>query len=197
MDKNTVLQELDKVKSEGNHERAITLCEKHILNDPQFVELYEEIGDNYISLREYKKAEKALNYAIKLDKNSANGNYLLGFLYSARAQWKLSIKHLEKANKAQPNHPEILRCLGWSIFHFSKPMQGLAVLERAMNMTPNDPLILSDIGVCYLNLRRFNEAIRVFNKVMAIEPENEKVKECLRAAKFFKKEYDKIEKDIA
>ncbi len=187
-----LLAESERLKMAGEHLEAIRICEKVLAQDLDSQLAYEEIGDNFLSMREYEKAEKALIQALRLNPTSANAHYLIGFAHSAIGNWQDSIEHLETADKIQPNHPEILRCLGWSIFHSGEKKQGLVILERALNLSPRDPLVLSDLGICYLNDKDFDKANDLFRKVLEIEPDNEKVKECLYAVKFFKSEFKKF-----
>ncbi len=189
-----LIEEAEKKKIQGNHLEAIRICEKILIKDLNCLEAYEEIGDNYLSLRQYEKAKKALNRAIQLHSRSANANYLLGFIFSAVGNFKRSIEYLERADEIQPNHPEILRCLGWSIFHDTQRKRGIIILERALTLKKDDPLILSDLGICYLNEKKFDRASLLFKKVLAIEPNNEKARECLNAVRFFQKEFKKFRK---
>lgn len=188
----TLIQEADKLKLAGKHSDAISMCEKILMSDLDCVEAYEEIGDNFLSLREYEKAERALLRAVSLDTHSANANYLLGFTYSSLGDFEKSIQYLESADQIQSNHPEILRCLGWSYFHYGQKKKGIIVLERALNLAWDDCLILCDLGVCYLNEKNFARAIALFEKVLSLDPENEKAGECLKACRFFQREYEKM-----
>lgn len=189
-----LIEEADKKKNEGKHLEAIALCEKILAEDLECIEAYEEIGDNYLSLRKYEQAEKALRRAIKLNEQSANANYLLGFVHSCTGQWQTSVLHLETADSLYPNHPEILRCLGWSMYHHGQKKRGIVVLERSLYLAPHDPLILNDLGVCYLNDKEFQRAAVLFKKTLQIEPNNQKAKECLNAVRFFEREFDKLRK---
>lgn len=186
------IEEADKLKMAGEHEKAIKLCEKILIQDLDQEQAYEEIGDNFLSLKQYEKAEKALLQALRLNPGSANAHYLIGFTHSALGNWADSIDHLEMADKLQPNHPEVLRCLGWSIFHSGKRKHGLVILERSLHLSPKDPLILSDLGICYLNDKNFERANKLFKEVLVIEPDNQKVKECLYAVRFFQSEFKKF-----
>lgn len=187
-----LIQEADEKKMRGEHKEAIKICEQILSQDIDCVEAYEEIGDNFLSLRQYEKAKKALQRAIDLNPRSANANYLLGFVYSALGHWKKSIEYLDHADEVESNHPEILRCLGWSIFHDGQRKRGVILLERALNLSPNDPLILSDLGVCYLNEKNFDRSALLFKKVLEIEPHNQKAQECLNAVRFFQREFQKF-----
>lgn len=189
-----LIEEADKKKNEGKHNEAIKICERVLMKNLDCVEAYEEIGDNYLSLRKYDQAEKALQHALKIDRQSANANYLLGFVHSCTGKWKESVELLEKADALYPNHPEILRCLGWSMYHQGQKKRGIILLERSLFLAPNDPLILNDIGVCYLNDKNFERAETLFKKTLQIEPNNQKAKECLNAVKFFQREFAKLKK---
>jgi tetratricopeptide (TPR) repeat protein len=191
-DTNYLFKEAEQLKMSGSHKDAIAMCEKILMDDLECTQAYEEVGDNYLSLREYDKAKKALEKALKTNGRSANANYLLGFLYSATGDFKRSIKYLELADNYESNHPEILRCLGWSLYHEGQRQRGVVLLERALTLAPQDSLILSDLGVCYLNSKKFDKSARLFKKILDIEPDNEKAKECLNAVKFFQHEYKKL-----
>jgi tetratricopeptide (TPR) repeat protein len=138
---------------------------------------------------------KALNRAINLDPSSPNGHYLLGFTHSALSNWHISVDHLETADYLQPNHPEILRCLGWSVFHAGNRKKGLILLERALTLSPDDSLVLCDLAICYLNDKDFERSIQLLREALTIDSNSEKIKECLKTALFFKSEYEKIDKD--
>ncbi|MBI4127306.1 tetratricopeptide repeat protein [Candidatus Peregrinibacteria bacterium] len=188
-----LLKKADDLKLAGRHDEAIQLANKMLMSDLDYVEAYEELGDNYLSLREYDKSMKALKYALRLNPKSANALYLLGFLYSSIGDFEKSVETLEYANKIQPHHPEILRCLGWSIFHGGDRKRGLIILERARTLAPSDTLVICDLAVCYLNDRNFNRTIELLEHALRLEPENEKAKDCLETAKFFKREFEKLE----
>lgn len=180
-----LLEQAETLKLQGKHEEAIRFCQKILIMNLDCTEAYEEIGDNYISLGEYKKAKLALIQATRRNPKSANTHYLTGFMYSAQQNWKESAIHLERANELFPNHPEILRCLGWSIFNVGLKKKGICVLERALAIAPEDSFILCDLGVCYMNQRNFPRALTLFNKTLQIDPENLKAKECARITELF------------
>src|SRR5210317_1785366 len=112
------IKKAEELKLSGNHEGAIKFCESLLYDDLNISKAYEEIGDNYLSLKEFTKASKALQQAIMLDPISANAHYLYGFVLSVEGNFEKSIEELELADRIEPNHPEILRCLGWSYFNF-------------------------------------------------------------------------------
>jgi len=174
-----LLEQTNQLKFDGKYSEAISVCEEILSEDPSCVEAYEEIGDNYISLSDLPRAEKALQKAVEVDPKSANAAYLLGFLFSCKRSWIKSIDLLEKADELKSNHPEILRCLGWSYAMSGDRNKGIILLERAKALAPSDIFVLTDLGVCYLNEKNIKKALPIFRKIIEIDPENEKARECL------------------
>ena len=161
---------VENYKKLGQHELAVKELESFLCEELANSYAYEELGDNFLSLRRLDAAEKVLKEAIKLNPVSANAHYLLGFVYGTQTNWTRSVAQLDLANRIEPNHAEILRCLG---------------MYRARNLSSEDVLILTDLGVCLLNNKQFDEAYLIFKKIIAIEPEHEHAIECLRLCKYY------------
>jgi len=174
----SLLSQAVQFKINGQFSQAIELLQKIVLDDPFLVSAYEELGDNYLSLKEYDKALKSLEQALKIQPQSANALYLLGFLYSVKQDWNHSVALLEQANSLLSNNPEILRCLGWSLYHQTSRSQGLALLERSWVLKPKDANILCDLGICYMNSCDFARAEKVFSEVVQLYPASDQAKEC-------------------
>ncbi len=174
-----LLKQATELKSSGNSIKAISVLHSVLIDDHNCTEAYEELGDNYLSLRQLDKAEKALDQAIKINPKASNALYLRGFLYSLQEKWNKSVEELEQANEVAPNHPEILRCLGWSLYNENRGQKGLAILERSKTLRPSDPNILCDLGVCYMNSKYFSRAREIFQKVVDMNPLSDQAQECM------------------
>ncbi len=192
----TLLEKAEDYKFGGQHQKAIEVLQKLILSNPECLEAYEELGDNFLSIRELKKSEKALRHALKLNPKSPNVYYLLGFLYSLDQKWGKSVLELEKADKLFPNNPEILRCLGWSFYNENRTNQGIAVLERSKTLAPNDLNILCDLGVCYMNSENFEAAKSVFQEIIKIDPKSDQAFDAVEFLDMLKKGPKRIEIDF-
>lgn len=174
-----MLRQAEELKSQGRNAEAIEVLQTILMETPKCIEAYEEMGDNYLSSQKPEKAEKALRQALKLNPRSSNGHYLMGFLLSMKEDWTHSVEELTKADEISPNHPEILRCLGWAVYNANRRTQGICLLERSRNLSPFDPNILCDLGVCYMNSMQPTEAEMVFKKALQIDPKSEQARECL------------------
>ncbi len=172
------LEQAEQLKLSGQYAEALVLLEKLLEHDPENITVLEEIADNELSLEQFDRAETAATHAVRLDAKSYTGHYILGFIRSHQSRWEDAVRHLKLANKLKPNNSEILRCLGWALFHHSQQPEGIVTIERALNLDPESPLTLCDLGVAYLELRQFDKAKLLFRRVLEIEPDNERASEC-------------------
>lgn len=175
------LEEAEHLKLIGRHEEALAILENLLVEDPENISALEEIADNELSLEHYERAENAASEAIKIDEESYIAQYILGFLNSLKREWKPALSHLKKANTAKPNNAEILRCLGWALFHSGERAQGIVTLERALNLDNENPLTLCDLGAAYLQTRNITKAKTLFDRALELDPENRKAIECIKA----------------
>lgn len=189
------LAESEELKINGKHERAIGIAETILLDSPDCLAAIEELADNFLSLERYEQAEKAADHALKVDTESYIANYTKGFLELSRGNWKTAVHYLQVANTKQPNNPEILRCLGWGLFHLGKRIEGLATLDRARNLRPDDIMILCDLGICCLHCNSFEKAITLFERALELSPMSERAHECLEATKELEKKINNIDAD--
>jgi len=177
------LEEAEQLKLTGEHIVALEILEQLLIEDPENISALEEIADNELSLEHYDRAEAAALQAILLDDDSYTAHYILGFLRSVDQEWQKAMAHLKKANSLRPNNAEILRCLGWALFHAGERAQGIVTLERALNLDNENPLTMCDLGVAYLQTRNFQKAKLLFDRALELDPENPKALECIKAVR--------------
>ncbi len=188
------LSNIEELKLSGSHKESIKEAEKLLCDDPNCVSALEEIADNYVSLDQFDRAEKACERALKLNEKSYTAKYILGFISSHKQDWPKAIGFLKSSNDIHSNNPEILRCLGWAMFNSKKRTQGIVILERALNLDPDNSLTLCDLGICYLQTKDFEKSVELLKHAMDIDPDNKRIRDCYDAAKGFKDRYLKMNK---
>jgi len=188
------LEHIEELKIKGNHKESISEAEKLLCEDPDCVPALEEIADNYVSINDFERAEKACNRVLSLDHDSHIAYYILGFIRSNQQKWTEASKYLKLSNDLHGNNPEILRCLGWSLFNNGKQTQGVVILERALNIDPDNSLTLCDLGVCYLQSKNFEKSINLLKRAIEIDPDNKRIQECYKAAQNFHDQFMEIKK---
>ena len=175
------LEQAESLKLGGKYDLALAILETLLLEDPSNVSALEEVADNELSLEHYGRAENAATQAIALDASSYTGHYILGFLRSEDDRWEEAFAFLKEANRLKPNNPEILRCLGWVLFHLGQKPQGIVTLERALNLDHDNTLTLCDLGVAYLEMRNVSKAKALFLRVLDLDPASARARECVQA----------------
>ena len=175
------LERAEQLKLQGKYREALAMLEELLLEDPENVSALEEVADNELSLGDFRRAETAAQQAIALDTASYTGHYILGFLRSRTEQWTEAVTHLRKANQLKSNNAEILRCLGWALFHAGQRAQGIVTLERALNLDSISALTLCDLGVAYLEVQNIVKSRTLLERALEIEPGNVRARECLTA----------------
>ena len=190
------LDHIEELKLSGEHKKSIQEAEKLLFRDPDCVAALEEIADNYVSLDQYERAEKACVRALKLNKKSYTAKYILGFIHSQKQEWDKAITHLKSSNELRSNNPEILRCLGWAMFNAKKRTQGVVILERALNLDPENSLTLCDLGICYLQTKNFDKAVELLRRAMELDPNNKRIQDCYKAAKALRDQYAGLKRGI-
>jgi len=183
------LEAIEELKLSGEHEKSIEKAEKVLVSDPDCVPALEEIADNYVSLNQFNRAEKACQRALKLNEKSYTAHYILGFITSHDQDWSKAIQYLKKSNDLHANNPEILRCLGWALFNSRKRTQGIVILERALNLDPENSLTLCDLGICYLQNKNFDKSVELLRRAMEIDPDNKRIKDVYSAATGFRDKF--------
>ncbi len=174
-----IFLQAEQLKFDGKYDEALTVLEELLVVDPDNVTALEELADNELSLGQYERARVAASRALALDGKSYTAHYILGFIASHFEDWNASIEKLKTANALEQNNPEILRCLGWSLFSSGKIVEGMVTLERALNLEEQNPLILCDLGVVYLQSKNFQKSKSLLRRALDLDPMSVRVRECL------------------
>lgn len=160
-----IIDEVERLKTQKRYTEARAMINGAISRYPNRYELYEELADIYIYEGDYKKAEKALDYAESLEAESPTGLYLRGYMALIRNDFKRAIANLEESNNKSPNNPEVLRNLGWAYTMTGDVKKGVILLERALTIAPDDVLIMEDLGVALLTQWKIQEAREYLSRV--------------------------------
>jgi tetratricopeptide (TPR) repeat protein len=174
-----LLARASQMKEAGRYRDAIDLIEEIILQEPENIRAFEELADAELSEGNYERADTAASRAIALAPDHFSAHYVRGIVAGIGEDWDASLAFLRQANALEQNHPEILRCLGWSLFNAGKSVEGVVTLERALNLDEGNPLILCDLGVVYLRLEEFEKSKSLLRRALDQDPSNDRVKECL------------------
>jgi tetratricopeptide (TPR) repeat protein len=121
------------------------------------------------------------------EKNVWVDHYLLGCAYGRCMKLRPAIRHLNLADKMNPDNAEIIRNIGWIRCMQEKPDNGRKLLKKAIQLDPSNALAYNDLGASYLFEERLDEAQEWIKKAIEMDPEDN----------FIRNTADKLEELIA
>lgn len=141
--------EIEKLKKEKKLNEALELCNKTVIKNEDY-RIYEEIADIYIVSQNLKAGLKAINYAMKLNPNSATWAYIKGFILLCLNKFSEAISFLEQSNKTIWNNSEVLRNLWYAYSMNWEYDRWIMILKRALSLSPEDDMIMKDLTVALI-----------------------------------------------
>lgn len=100
-------------------------------------------------------------------------HYLLGCAYGRCLKFRHAIRHLNIADKLNPENSEIIRNMGWIRCLQKKKDTGRKLLKRAIDLDPHNALAYNDMGASYLFEEKFDEAKKWIDEAVKIDPNDE------------------------
>lgn len=170
------------LKEQCEYSQALDILERLLAEDPGNVTVLEEIAENEWCLEHLHRAFLAARRATALCAESSMGNFILGLVAIQKGEFPRAVDVLRRANRSQPDAPDILRSLGWALFHQGETAQGVVTLERALNLEDGNVHTLCDLGEVYLALRHLPKARALFLRALAIDPGNSRAREGVASA---------------
>lgn len=160
-----LIQEVEDLKAKKNFNKAIELLQDAIWKNSDDYRIYEEIADIYIYEWKMIKAKKAIDFALKINPESATWNYLKWFILLANNKFTDAINFLEKSNTLMPNNAEVLRNLWWAYSAIWENEKWIFILKRALNISPDDKLISEDLAMALIKDWKIKEWNVILKKI--------------------------------
>ena len=99
--------------------------------------------------------------------------YLLGCAYGRCMKFQSAIRHLNIANRMNPENTEVIRNIGWIRCMQKKKQLGRKLLRKAISLDPQNALAYNDLGASYLFENELAEAQKWIEKATQMDPEDE------------------------
>lgn len=106
---------------------AIFIYNEVVKIEPDFFEVYSNLGVCYKNLNLLKEALGAFEHALRLKPSSAIANNNLGNVYTAMERFDLAKKSYEKAIKLRPKYIDAMRNLGSILYFTGKTEEAIGV----------------------------------------------------------------------
>jgi len=127
-------------------------------------------GGSYERIKEFGKADKDLQYSLKINPDDA---YVLNYLaYSwLERGYKINeaIEMLEKAYSIKNNDPYIIDSIGWAYYLIDDYLKAEKFLKKAVELMPNDPIVNDHYGDILWKLDRKIQARYFWSNVLRMD----------------------------
>ncbi|RLI81647.1 MAG: hypothetical protein DRP01_10715 [Archaeoglobales archaeon] len=128
------------------------------------------MGNWYLEQKEYEKALKLYDWALKLDPNNADAWFFKGLVFDSMKKYEDALKCYDVALVFDPNDSATWNNKGWCLVNIGKLDEALVCFDKALEYDPNDKLAWANKGWCLKRLGRYNEALKCYDKALEIDP---------------------------
>src|SRR5437868_3482044 len=141
-----------RLADEGKWAEAIKAYKHALVDNPQDVAAYLNMGDAYLNLGNDKEALAAYKEAVKLAPNSAEAYNALGAAYNITGQNSDAFKPLVRAIQLDPNYAEAYYGIGYAYQRLDNYKDAIGYLKSAIRLKPDYPEAYLALGLSYLGL---------------------------------------------
>jgi serine/threonine protein kinase/tetratricopeptide (TPR) repeat protein len=162
-----------------NVDRAITLLEKAIQNDPAFAAAHAQLGFARFKKYSYTKqqswldaAQASCTRALQINPNLASGHLILGELNAEAGRFDQAVAEFQAASRLDPNDSEIVTELARLYDHSNNLLLAEKTFQTARNLNLASWIAYNDLGSFYYRHAQYAQALPLFETVTELAPDN-------------------------
>ena len=171
-DKALVLYKLKK------YNESIQICEKFLKKNNN-LDLYNILGLNYLSKKDFDKSEEIFKKALEFEKNNAIILNSLGRLYHEKRDSKNAEMFLLRAFKINNNSYEIINNLAGFYREEGKYSKSIELYNKALSFDPNNATIINNLAKAYFDIGELKIAEKYCLEALKINPNDGNIQKIL------------------
>ena len=162
------LSETGKVDEAKQHLKSL------IESDPSDIRSYIAYGSVLSEAKDYKAMAETYDKAIGVvGPVPKAGDWTIffqrGIAYERLKQWDKAEPNFRKALELNPEQPQVLNYLGYSLVDMSKNLEeGLDMIRRAVEARPDDGYIVDSLGWAYYRMGKFEESVTELERAVQL-----------------------------
>ncbi len=163
------------LRASGKAMEAIEVLIELTRQYPNSANGFRTLGNHYRRLEIYDKAEVSYGKAIKLYTAKGEADWFLyyvrGITRERLGSWELAEKDFRKALSLNPNQPQVLNYLGYSLIEKNSNLdEALDMIERAVKESPDSGYIVDSLGWGYYKLGLYEKAVPNLERAAELMP---------------------------
>ena len=144
--------------------------EKAIKIKPDDHDVYNNMGNAYYDLKEYKKAIECYKKAIELKPDYYDAHYNMGNAYDDLKEYEKAIECYKKAIELKPDDHDVHYNMGNAYYDLKKYGKAIECYEKALEIEPYDRDPHYNMGNAYYDLKEYEKAIDCYEKAIELKP---------------------------
>ena len=165
----------DSLRRSDKTDAAIEVLEQLAKSHPDLPLVHVSSGDLHRQLEQFDKAATAYDRAVELYAERGNEqwfvHYARGISHERLDQWEEAEADFRKALELNPEHPQVLNYLGYSMVEKRINLdEALDMIERAVAARPDSGYIIDSLGWVLYRLGRYEEAVGHMERAAELEP---------------------------
>ena len=160
---------------------AVELFLKAIDLDSEYAEAWAGLGDAYRHQVSYgglsrsvqlPKAEKAINRALAIDKDLAEGHAALGGLMSQLGRGEEAVYHLERAIELNPSYAPAYNWMALTLRGGGQLEEANEMLERGLEIDPLSAVLRANLGYNKIDFGQYAKGVEIFKRLTETHPDS-------------------------
>ena len=175
------IQEAVTAHQEGRLQEAEHLYRSILKDDPNNLNVYNNLGVLLQSLNRFEEAIDCSKKAINLKPDYTEAHYNLGISLEKLNKFEEAEKIYRKALDLKPDYAEAYNNLGNTLHKLSRFNEAILSYKKALEFKPDYVDVYNNLGNIQKKLNRTDEAIKSYKKALKIKPDYLEVKHMLAA----------------
>ena len=169
-------------RSDEDVETALSLLEKAVAMDPEFVEAQALISEIHSGMYfggqdptegRILLAQRAAERALELDGESPDAHRAMGiYHYRSTRDYETALEHFQYALERSPSDADLVFWIGTMYKRQGNHEEALAYHDTAQRLDPRNLMIPTNRAGILANLGRHQESIEALEAALEIEPDN-------------------------
>ncbi len=188
-----MVEEGNKLYKEGKYQEAIEKYKGFLAKRSDFYQLYHNIGNCYVAMKDYENAEKQFNLLIEKSTNDEAGKKLkaqaysgIGNLYLSKGDMNKAQGYFKKSVDLDPTDAILAYNVAEIYYNNQKTKEAIDYYNKALQIKPKWYEMYTKIGYAYLNVGDMKNSIKYFKLYLEKDPNGkdaETIKEVIKSLK--------------
>jgi tetratricopeptide (TPR) repeat protein len=155
----------------GRHNDAKYFFEKALKVEPDDVNLWNQLAQSNLYLKDTSAANKCYNKALSVDSSDMKTHLNLAKLYECRKDYKNAQLHFQKTIQSDSSNVEAWSSLGISYLSTGNKEKAIECAEKALLINPENGIALFRGALVHRAFRDFDKAVQYMEKFVKAYPD--------------------------